>query len=123
MHCDDLTYKISNELLEIESFHSRSERTLKQELYAHFTLIAMARLFASRCERQFESRVKEAGRPPLRANFNHSLGAVERELEGLLLQQAPAAAGHPEPGAGARGAGSAAGAARPLLPAPVPPPQ
>ena len=49
----------------------------------------MARLFASRCERQFESRVGEAGRPPLRANFNHSLGAVERELEGLLLHQAP----------------------------------
>ena len=82
-------YKISKELLEIESFHSRSERTVKQELYAHFTLIAMARLFASRCERQFESRVEEAGRPPLRANFNHSLGAVERELEGLLLHQAP----------------------------------
>ena len=82
-------YKISKELLEIESFHSRSERTVKQELYAHFTLIAMARLFASRCERQFESRVGEAGRPPLRANFNHSLGAVERELEGLLLHQAP----------------------------------
>ena len=82
-------YKISKELLEIESFHSRSERTVKQELYAHFTLIAMARLFASRCERQFESRVEEAGRPPLLANFNHSLGAVERELEGLLLHQAP----------------------------------
>ena len=27
--------------------------------------------------------------PPLRANFSHSLGAVERELEALLLQQAP----------------------------------
>ena len=79
-------YKISKELLGIESFHGRSERTVKQELWAHFTLIAMARLFASRCERQFESRPGEAGRPPLRANFSHSLGAVERELEGLLLQ-------------------------------------
>ena len=79
-------YKISKELLGIESFHGRSERTVKQELWAHFTLIAMARLFASRCERQFESRAGEAGRPPLRANFSHSLGAVERELEALLLQ-------------------------------------
>ena len=79
-------YKISKELLGIESFHGRSERTVKQELWAHFTLIAMARLFASRCERQFESRAGEAGRPPLRANFSHSLGAVQRELEGLLLQ-------------------------------------
>ena len=43
----------------------------------------------SRCERQFASRAGEAGRSPLRAKFNHSLGAVERKLEGLLLQQAP----------------------------------
>ena len=73
----------------LESFHGRSEQAVKQELYAHFTLISMARLFASRCERQFELRAGEAGRPPLRANFNHSLGAVERELEALLLHQAP----------------------------------
>ena len=82
-------YKVSKELLEIEGFHSRSERTVKQELYAHFTLVAMARLFASHCERQFESRAGAAGRLPLRANFNHSLGAVEREMEALLLHQAP----------------------------------
>ena len=82
-------YKISKGLLDIESFHSRSERAVKQELSAHFTLIAMARLFASRCERQFRTRPGEAGRAPLRANFNHSLGAVEREMEALLLHQAP----------------------------------
>ena len=79
-------YKISKQLPGIESFHGRSERTVKQELWAHFTLIAIARLCASRCERRFESRAGEAGRPPLRANFSHSLGAVGRELEGLLLQ-------------------------------------
>lgn len=65
LHCGLTTrYKISNELLEIESFHSRSER-------------------------QFESRAGEAGRPPLRANYNHSLGAAERKLGALLLHQAP----------------------------------
>ena len=79
-------YKISKELLAIESFHGRSERTVNQELSAHFTLIAMARLFASRCERQFAARAGAADRPPLRANFSHTLGAVERELEALLLQ-------------------------------------
>ncbi|MCY4596469.1 MAG: hypothetical protein OXC19_16920 [Bryobacterales bacterium] len=46
----------------------------------------MARLFASHCERQFESRDEEVGPAPLRAKFSQSLGAVERELEGLLLQ-------------------------------------
>ena len=82
-------YKISKEMLEIESFHSRSELGVKQELYAHFTLIAMARLFASRSEQQFAARDGEADRPPLRANFSHSLGAVERDLEALLLHEAP----------------------------------
>ena len=82
-------YKISKEMLEIESFHSHSERGVKQELYAHFTLIAMARLFASRSEQQFAARAGEVDRPPLRANFSHSLGAVERDLEALLLHEAP----------------------------------
>ncbi len=78
--------KISTKLLRVESSRGRSEQTVKQELYAHFTLIVMARLFASHSERHFESQGGEAGRAPLRVNSNHSLGAVERKLEGLLLQ-------------------------------------
>ncbi len=78
--------KISKELLRVEGFRGRSEQTVQQDLYAHFTLIAMARLFASRSERQLRSRDGEAGRAPLRINFNQRLGAVERELEGLFLQ-------------------------------------
>ena len=74
-------YKISKELLAIESFHGRSERAVNQELSAHITLISMARRFAA--------RAGEVGRPPLRANFSQSLGALERELEALLLHQAP----------------------------------
>ena len=34
----------------------------------HFTLVAMARLFASRYERQFSARAGKAGQPPPRAN-------------------------------------------------------
>ena len=79
-------YKISEKMLAIEGLRSRSERTVKQELCAHFTLVAVARPFAHHCERHFAARPGEAGRPPLRANFSNSLGAVERELEGLLLQ-------------------------------------
>ena len=82
-------YKISKDMLEFESFHSRSEQTVNQELCAHFTLIVIARLFARRSERQFPLRAEQAGRTPPQANFSDSLGAVERELEGLLLHQAP----------------------------------
>ena len=35
-------------------FRSRSERGIKQELYANFTLILLARLFAGRCEAEAE---------------------------------------------------------------------
>ena len=115
-------YKISNELLQLESFHGRSEQAVNQELYAHFTLIAMARLFASRDERHFESRDEEADRAPLRANFNQSLGGGGAGTR-RALAAGTAAARRAEQGAGARGTESPAGAARPLLPAPVPPPE
>ncbi len=35
----------------IESFHAKSERGVRQELYAAFTLVALARLFSNRCGR------------------------------------------------------------------------
>ncbi len=43
-------YKVSKRLMEIEDFHGQSERGVKQELYACFTLIAMTRLFANHGE-------------------------------------------------------------------------
>ena len=41
-------FKISKTTLAVEEFHGRSERGVRQELYAHFNLIAMARLFTNR---------------------------------------------------------------------------
>ena len=43
-------YKVSKRLMEVEDFHGQSERGVKQELYACFTLIAMTRLFANHGE-------------------------------------------------------------------------
>ena len=79
-------YKISKRLLRVEQFHGRSERTVKQELYAHFTLIALTRLFANRSEEDFRAAPDGHGRPGLQANFQHSLRTVARHLEGLFLQ-------------------------------------
>ena len=61
---------------------------MKQEVYAHFTLVALSRLFATECERELAAVAAQPGRPPQRANFNHSLGTVARELEGLFLNHA-----------------------------------
>ena len=51
-------YKISKQFLEVDQFHGQRERLVKQELYAHFNLIAMARLFTNR-----DADRCQAGRP------------------------------------------------------------
>ncbi|MBF0207754.1 MAG: transposase [Oligoflexia bacterium] len=38
-------YKISKEFIDVEDFHSRTERGVKQEVYAHLLLINIARIF------------------------------------------------------------------------------
>ena len=83
-------YKISKQMLTVEHFHGRSERLVKQELYAHFTLIALTRLFASQCEKGFRAAPDGHGRPAWQANFQNSLRTVARHLEGLFLQHATA---------------------------------
>ena len=40
-------YKTSKLGFELENFHIRSERGVKQEIFAHFNLIAMTRLFTN----------------------------------------------------------------------------
>ena len=88
--CDEFIYKVAKVFLEIEDFHSRSERGVKQELFARFGLIAMTRLFADRAERgaAFRARPGEHGKPGLQANFKHALSVVGQALEGLFAQQA-----------------------------------
>ena len=56
-------YKISKQMLTVEYFHSRSERGVKQELFAHFTLIAMTRLFTNHTEGCYCSTRPRCARP------------------------------------------------------------
>ena len=70
-------------MLAVEYFHSRSERGVKQDLFAHFTLITMTRLFTNHTEGGFRT---EAGRPPLQANFQNAMRTMARHVAGLLLQ-------------------------------------
>ena len=43
-------YKISKCFIEVEDFHGKSERRVKQELYAHFVLVSLARIFECQAE-------------------------------------------------------------------------
>jgi len=79
------SYRISKQFLEIEQFHGRSERLVKQELFAHFNLIAMMRLFTNR-ESQAGRETRQSGEPVPQANFKHSLAGLSQHLEGLLLR-------------------------------------
>ncbi|MFZ2538494.1 MAG: IS4 family transposase [Oscillospiraceae bacterium] len=93
-------YKISKQFIEIEDFHAKTERGVKQELYAHMLLINIARIF------EFEAKNKL---PPstssdnstalkdsywqgfckdlqaLKINFKNCLLVVARYLELLFL--------------------------------------
>lgn len=81
-------FKVSKDMLKVAPFHGQSERLVKQELYAHFTLIALTRVFADEAEQGFRAAPDGHGRPAVLANFRHSLQCVARQLEGLFLQQA-----------------------------------
>lgn len=43
-------YKISKTFIDVEDFHAKSERGVKQALYAHFVLITLGRLFSNKAE-------------------------------------------------------------------------
>ncbi len=81
-------YKISKQFLEVDQFHGQRERLVKQELYAHFNLIAMARLFTNRDAERCQAGRQPGGQPAPQANFKHSLAGLAQHLEGLLLRHA-----------------------------------
>ena len=72
----------------LEHFRGRSERLVKQELYANCTLVVLARLLANRSGQDARGLPDGHGRPAEQANFRHALRTVARNLEGLFLRQA-----------------------------------
>lgn len=85
-------YKVSKRVFEIQDFHARTERGVKQELFAHFVLITMTRLFANRADRELNSgrgsSVASHGaapKHPSRTNFKNCIHVFTRNLEELLL--------------------------------------
>ena len=81
-------YKISKQLMRIEDFHGQSERGVKQELYVHFVLMTLTRIFSNYSELGLNSPCTADETPHTKANFKNALMTVARHIEGLLLQQA-----------------------------------
>jgi hypothetical protein len=87
-------YKVSKKMVEVDDFHGRSERTVKQELFAHFVLITMSRLCASASEQLLasllnlhvdeEPETEAESEQTIQVNFKNTLTTVARHLEEIL---------------------------------------
>lgn len=96
-------YKVSKQIFVIEDFHGRSERGVKQELYAHFVLVTMNRLFANQSDIDLNTNdapavpmqrpgttslaVPNSLRNKIQTNFKNCVHVVARSIEELLLLQ------------------------------------
>lgn len=96
-------YKISKRFINIEEFHSKTERGVKQELYAHVLLINIARIFELEADNQLpptstrknekeSNGVKESywqdfcGKiKNYKVNFKNCLLIIGRHLERLII--------------------------------------
>ena len=80
-------------MIEVDDFHGRSERAVKQELFAHFVLITMSRLCSNESEKLLVSLLnsthQETDRESkIRVNFKNVLATVSRHLETIMFVSA-----------------------------------
>lgn len=88
-------YKVSKRIFDVQDFHARTERGVKQELFAHFVLITMNRLFANQADSEINSvrnsslsRPSPQGTQKSRTNFKNCIHVFVRHLEELLTLHA-----------------------------------
>ena len=80
--------KISKSIMAIAPFHARTERGVRQELFAHFNLMAMTRIFTNHGDANLNARKPSPSATERTTNFKYSFAAVARNLEALLLKHA-----------------------------------
>lgn len=81
-------YKVSKVLIDVEDFHSKTARGVKQELFAHFVMITLSRIFANQSD---DVLLLEKGtrksKQTIKTNFKNCLCVLARNLEELFLRQ------------------------------------
>lgn len=85
-------YKVSKTFIDVEDFHSQTERTVKQELYGHMLLITISRLFEWDSNTMLPSVQSETNEQTIQTkdnvfkiNFKNCINVVGRYLENLVL--------------------------------------
>ena len=97
-------YKISKNIFLIQDFHAKTERGVKQELFAHFVLITLNRLFSNHADRQLNPAdtttlpmpqdrsakpdASESVMRKIKTNFKNCVHVFARHLEPLLILHA-----------------------------------
>ncbi len=84
-------YKISKVLIDVEDFHGKTERGVKQELFAHFVILTLSRIFSNQTDDILLLRKginKSDSSNTMKTNLKNCLITVARNLEGLFLRQA-----------------------------------
>ena len=84
-------YKVSKRTIAVDEFHGRTERGVRQELYAHFNLIAMTQLLAGPGN-DLLADMRERGKERQAVNFRNAVAIVAANIEEMLLAQAEAVA-------------------------------
>ncbi len=96
-------YKVSKRTFTIEDFHAKTERGVKQEIFAHFVLVTLNRLFANQADIELNpdgtspGESAPGGSPSFacsgdassirQTNFKNCIHVLDRALEELLLLQ------------------------------------
>jgi hypothetical protein len=84
-------YKVSKRIFNIEDFHAKTERGVKQEIFAHFVLVTLNRLFANQADIELNSGGISTSPNPGHAssdrqtNFKNCIHVLDRGLEEILL--------------------------------------
>lgn len=91
-------YKVSKQIFNIEDFHAKSERGVKQEIFAHFALITMNRIFANKAdadlnpsinsdndEKELDDSSLKQQVDKIKANFKNCVHVFSRNMEELLF--------------------------------------
>lgn len=92
-------YKTSKRVFAIEDFHAQTERGVKQEVFAHFVLTTLSRLFANEVDEELNttsaridtlkaSAASRDGLSSLKVNFKNCIHVIQRHLETLLALHA-----------------------------------
>lgn len=101
-------YKISKIHMDVEDFHGQTERGVKQELFAHFGIVTLSRIFTNVLEQNIakgnpqEERRQDANTveklvspkscrhtqraPPFKINFKNALLTIARHVEALFVR-------------------------------------